>query len=77
MNNELATALPGLVGKTIAHIVVKEGSAPRAQLFLIFTDGTSYEFFSSDAIEGCARIDPRGLSAVPASDARQQVVFQC
>ncbi len=36
----------GIVGKTISGIVIKEGDSPTTQLFLLFDDGTYYEFYS-------------------------------
>ena len=35
-----------LLGKTITGIVVKEGTSPKAQVFLTFADGTYFEFYS-------------------------------
>jgi hypothetical protein len=38
-----------IVGKTIAHVIVRErGNTPQSQLFLLFTDGTYYEFYSTE-----------------------------
>ena len=43
---------PGLaqiLGRTIAHVLVKErGTTPRSQVFLVFTDGTYYEFYCTE-----------------------------
>jgi hypothetical protein len=67
-----------LVGKTIANVVLKEGTGPRAQLFLVFTDGTYYEFYSASCIDGAGGIDQGGLPAVLAyGKPRQAVIFQC
>jgi hypothetical protein len=78
MNNEITTVLPRLVGKTISHVVLKEGKGPRAQLFLVFADGTYYEFYADSSIDGAAGIDRGGLSTVLASGKpNQSVVFQC
>jgi hypothetical protein len=52
VNNEIAPMLPQLVGKTIADIVLKEGSSPTGQLFLVFTDGTYYEFYRGSRSDG-------------------------
>ncbi len=36
-----------IVGKTITHVIVREGAvSPRNQVFLFFDDGTSYEIFT-------------------------------
>lgn len=61
---KITKALPTLVHKTIAHLVLKEGDGPRAQLFLIFTDGTYYEFHSQSRIEGTSGLQAGGLPAV-------------
>jgi hypothetical protein len=38
----------GIVGKTITGVVASRNrSDPRQQLFLVFSDGTSYELYSS------------------------------
>ena len=78
MNTEIVSVLPGLVGKTIAHIVMKEGTGPSAQLFLVFADGTHYEFYSDASISGGGRLYSGGLPAVLASGKPNQVVlFKC
>jgi hypothetical protein len=43
-----------IIGKTIAGVLVKErGNTPRGQVFLVFTDGTYFEFFGTEGnIEG-------------------------
>ena len=63
---EMRGAAPGIVGKTIAHVVVtKRPSKPMSQLFLVFTDGTYYEFFSPlGDLEGASAIDKGGLEDV-------------
>lgn len=75
---EMAAAAPGLVGKTIAHVVVKKRPGqPRSQLFLVFTDGTYYEFFSPDGdLEGASAIDRGGLSDVRRYLGEQWIVLQ-
>jgi hypothetical protein len=45
----LNSHLQEIVGKTIQHVVVKKGEAyPQSQLFLVFSDGSSMEFYGSD-----------------------------
>jgi hypothetical protein len=64
---EMGLAAPGIVGKTIAHLVVKkrpEPVQPRSQLFLVFTDGTYYEFFTDGDLAGASAIDRGGLAEV-------------
>jgi uncharacterized SAM-binding protein YcdF (DUF218 family) len=78
VNTEIAPSLPALGGKTIAHIVLKKGSSPTGQLFLVFTDGTYYEFYSGSPIDGTTSFDGGGLAAAIRYMApRQRIVFQC
>jgi hypothetical protein len=78
MNHEFKRALSQLGGKTIAHVVVKQGVKPVAQLFLLFTDGTYYELFSDSAVTGAAALDRGGLPEVLAAGApNQKVIYQC
>ncbi|MBI5611906.1 MAG: hypothetical protein HY942_02375 [Gammaproteobacteria bacterium] len=40
-----------ILGKTIKGIVIKTGDkSPKSQLFLVFDDGTYYEFYSLDDV---------------------------
>ncbi len=66
--------MPRLKGKTIAHVIIKEGTSPRAQVFLVFTDSTYYEFYSESPINGSSDIDVGGLAAAVAHSG-QKVVF--
>jgi hypothetical protein len=63
MSAKIAKFAPQLVGKTIAHIVLKAGDSPASQLFLLFTDGTYYEFFGGP-IAGANGIDRGTLEDV-------------
>lgn len=63
MSSKIAKFAPQLVGKTIAHIVLKTGSSPESQLFLLFTDGTYYEFFGGP-LNGANSIDRGTLDDV-------------
>lgn len=56
MKRSATTSLPKLAGKTIANVIVAEGTSPVSQLFFVFTDGTYYEFFSESAIDGGTQI---------------------
>jgi hypothetical protein len=75
---EMAGAAPGIVGKTIAHVVVKKRPGqPRSQLFLLFTDGTYYEFFSPEGdLEGASAIDQGGLAEVRRYQGAKWIVLQ-
>lgn len=44
----LKGSIRALVGKTITGVVVKIGSSVRQQVFLLFSDGTWFEFYSSE-----------------------------
>ena len=54
-----------IIGKTIKHVVVKEGDdSPRSQVFLVFTDDTYYEFYSAHgSIAGAGAQDIGGIEA--------------
>ncbi len=71
MNRSARSSLPRVVGKTIAEVVVVQGTSPRSQLFLLFTDGTYYELYSEAQIDGGTAVHPgdrahvRKLSEVP------------
>lgn len=78
---KLETALPQLVGKTIERSLVAEHTDGRFQLYLIFTDGTAYEFYGRDGINGARGLDratlpqicrwmPRGACVLVAPDRR-------
>jgi hypothetical protein len=75
---EMRAAAPGMVGKTIAHVVVKHRpKRPLSQLFLVFTDGTYYEFFCPDgSIVGASAIDVGGLDDVRRYGGEQWIVLQ-
>ncbi len=53
-----------MIGKRIKGVVVKEGNdLPFAQVFLLFSDNTFFEFYGN-TISGCNDIDNGGLEAV-------------
>jgi len=41
----MKNGLKGIIGKQIAAVVVASGRAPRQQVFLVFADGTRFEFW--------------------------------
>ena len=55
-----------IIGKTISGVVVKESkNSPRTQLFLLFNDGTYYEFYSGlGDICGAGGVDRGGIHEV-------------
>lgn len=75
---EMRTGAPGMVGKTIAHVVVKHRrKRPLSQLFLVFTDGTYYEFFCPDgSIVGASAIDVGGLAEARRYGGEEWIVLQ-
>ncbi len=74
----MADAAPGIIGKTIAHVVVKKRlDRPVGQVFLVFTDGTYYEFYSTgDDITGTSAIDVGGLDEVRRYGGEASIVMQ-
>jgi hypothetical protein len=62
-NAEVAKCAPQLIGKRIAHIVLKAGTSPKSQLFLVFDDGTYYEFFGGP-IYGASAVDQGSIENV-------------
>jgi hypothetical protein len=74
MNTEIIPVLAGLVGKTIREVVLKDGTGPLAQLFLVFDDGTHYEFYSDGSISGSGYIEPGGFEKVISLGKPNQVV---
>jgi hypothetical protein len=61
---KLTSALPAIIGKTIAHVVMAGHTDGRSQLFLIFTDDTHYEFYAVDTLSGARGVDRGGLAAI-------------
>jgi len=61
---KLQDALPQLVGRTIERTLVSEHRDGRFQVFLFFTDGTAYEFYGRDNINGARRIDRISVSTI-------------
>ena len=76
--NEMADAAPGIIGKTIAHVVVKKRlDRPVGQVFLVFTDGTYYEFYSTgDNITGTSAIDVGDIDDVRRYGGEECIVMQ-
>ena len=71
-------AVASILGKTIKHIVVKEGDrAPRSQVFLVFTDDSYYEFYSTHgSISGAGGLDVGGIEAVRKYLPEQEIVYE-
>ena len=80
--SKLQYALPQLVGRTIERTLVAEHPDGRFQVYLIFTDGTAYEFYGESSINGARRLDratvseicrwmPRGSEVLLAPDRRR------
>ncbi len=71
-----------ILGRTIRSVIMKEvidrDATPRSQLFLIFDDGTSYEFYChADIIRQTKGLWNGDITRVRGyMDARMKVVFQ-
>lgn len=50
--NKLRDALAGTIGKSIDRVFVTHHPDGRSQIFLVFTDGTYYEFYGRGGFEG-------------------------
>ena len=53
----MKNGLKGIIGKQIAAVVVASGRAPRQQVFLVFADGTRFEFWGEN-FSCCSGLDP-------------------
>ncbi len=71
-------AVRGIIGKRIKGIVVKERSQnPRTQLFLIFSDNTYFEFYSSNGnIVATGGVDKGGLQEVREYMGEKYITYQ-
>ena len=57
-----------IVGRRIAGVIVKEAiERPQSQVFLLFDDGTYYEFYGYEPILGTGGVDRGGCAEVLAS----------
>jgi len=69
-----------ILGKTIKAIIEKEsddGLPPRSQVFLVFTDGTYFELYSSHSIIcGTNGVDKGGVEEVRAYMPEHRIVFE-
>jgi hypothetical protein len=61
---KLKSALPALIGCTIARITVRQHDRDRTQLFLFFADGTYYEFYMWSSLSGIRHLDVGGIEAM-------------
>jgi hypothetical protein len=53
-----------VIGKRIAHVVVADqGRRPKRRVYLVFDDGTSFEFYG-EHFQWCRGIDRDGLEAI-------------
>jgi len=54
-----------IIGKTITGVLAKKSDGPpKAQLFLMFSDGTYYEIYSSVELSSCGGLDRGGREDV-------------
>jgi hypothetical protein len=57
---KLATGLSGVIGKTIARIFLVKHRTGCEQMYVVFTDGTHYEFFGVENMTGGRKVNARG-----------------
>jgi len=75
----MKTAVKSIIGKTISGVLVKESpdpTPPASQVFLVFDDGTYYEFFSNSKICGAGGIDEGGMQAAKDYMSTQKIIFE-
>ena len=60
---KIATALAKIRGKTIDRLFVAD-HGDRFRMFVVFTDGTNYEFYGKGGIEGARSIAKGDAEAV-------------
>jgi hypothetical protein len=53
-----------LVGRTITGVIVKFGGPVRQQIFLLFSDGTWFEFYSSERMNYSGTLSVGGADEV-------------
>jgi hypothetical protein len=70
---KLPTVLPQLVGKTVERTMLVVHPDSRSQLWLFFTDGTSYEFYAESEIGGARRPSAMTVEGVFCSVSRPGV----
>jgi hypothetical protein len=65
-HSRLKPELAEIVGKRITGVVVKENSrvSPPRQVFLIFEDGTNFEFYADCEVTWTAGVRPGGIDWV-------------
>jgi hypothetical protein len=61
---KLPDVLPMMVGKTVTRTMMVFHGDGRHQLWLFFTDGTSYEFYGRGDISGARHPDRTAVEAV-------------
>jgi hypothetical protein len=64
--NKLTGALASVIGKTISDIVILTNPPGRVHLFLVFADGTHYEFYDMSDLNGARGIDRGGVEQIAA-----------
>ena len=53
-----------LVGRSITGVIVKQGSTVAQQVFLLFSDGTYFEFYSRERMSYSGSLQHGGADAV-------------
>lgn len=60
----LASALPGVLGKTVAGAFLAEYARGRFRVILTFTDGTHYELYGEGTLNGSRAVERGGTDQV-------------
>jgi hypothetical protein len=62
--SKLAFSLESVIGKTISDVVVVTNPPRSGHLFLVFSDGTHYEFYDLDGLNGARWTDRGGVDRI-------------
>jgi hypothetical protein len=61
---KLRDSMSGVIGKTISDIVIITNPPGKSHLFLVFTDGTHYELYDIDSLNGARAVDRGGVAQI-------------
>lgn len=60
----MKASIRSLIGKTITGVIVKQGGPVKQQIFLLFSDDTYFEFYSSERMSYSGTLSVGDASAV-------------
>lgn len=60
----MKASIRSLIGKTITGVIVKQGGPVKQQVFLLFSDDTYFEFYSSERMGYSGELSAGDASAV-------------